>query len=56
MPDGVSPRRASCGEPKPSSLVATALQRYLNRLSDYLFVLGRYATVREGLEEETYKP
>ena len=33
-----------------------ALQRYLNRLSDYLFVLGRYATVREGLEEETYKP
>lgn len=32
------------------------LQRYLNRLSDYLFALGRFAVVREGLQEDVYQP
>ena len=30
------------------------IQRYLNRLSDYLFVLSRYAVVSAGQEEDLY--
>lgn len=30
------------------------IQRYLNRLSDYLFVLGRYAVVAVGQKEDLY--
>ena len=30
------------------------IQRYLNRLSDYLFVLGRHAVVMKGLAEDLY--
>ena len=34
--------------------VEPALKHYLNRLSDYLFVLGREAVVAEGKEEDLY--
>ena len=30
------------------------IQRYLNRLSDYLFVLGRHAVVAKGQPEDLY--
>ena len=30
------------------------IQRYLNRLSDYLFVLSRYAVVSSGNTEDLY--
>jgi cob(I)alamin adenosyltransferase len=30
--------------------------QYLNRLSDYLFVLGRYVAMVEGVEEVSWKP
>lgn len=30
------------------------IQRYLNRLSDYLFVLGRHAVVAKGQQEDLY--
>ena len=34
--------------------VDAILLRYLNRLSDYLFVLARYAVVSEGRQEDLY--
>ena len=34
--------------------VDATLLRYLNRLSDYLFVLARYAVVSEGQQEDLY--
>ena len=34
--------------------VDPTLMRYLNRLSDYLFVLARFAVVAEGKEEDLY--
>lgn len=34
--------------------VDDVLLRYLNRLSDYLFVLGRYAVVSEEAQEDLY--
>jgi cob(I)alamin adenosyltransferase len=30
--------------------------QYINRLSDYLFVLGRYTAKRQGIEEVSWKP
>ena len=33
----------------------SSVMRYLNRLSDYLFVAARYSARREGKEEVTYK-
>lgn len=30
--------------------------QYLNRLSDYLFVLGRYVAKEQGIEEVSWKP
>lgn len=34
--------------------VDEVIQRYLNRLSDYLFVLGRHAVVSKGQAEDLY--
>ena len=34
--------------------VDDTIRRYLNRLSDYLFVLARYAVVSDGKQEELY--
>lgn len=34
--------------------VDETILRYLNRLSDYLFVLARYAVVSEGMPEDLY--
>ncbi|MBP3762276.1 MAG: cob(I)yrinic acid a,c-diamide adenosyltransferase [Bacteroidales bacterium] len=36
--------------------VDEVLMRYLNRLSDYLFVLGRHAVVAQGGTEDVYNP
>ena len=36
------------------SHIDVMLMRYLNRLSDYLFVLGRWAVVSEGKPEDLY--
>lgn len=36
------------------SHVDTVLMRYLNRLSDYLFVLGRWTIVSNGIPEDVY--
>lgn len=36
--------------------VDEAIVRYLNRLSDYLFVLGRMISMEQGAEEVTWKP
>jgi cob(I)alamin adenosyltransferase len=30
--------------------------QYINRLSDYLFVLGRYKAMKQGVEEVSWKP
>jgi len=43
-------RRVVVLEVKPSSVLC-----YLNRLSDFLFVAARYAAMKEGREEITYK-
>lgn len=34
--------------------IEDVLMRYLNRLSDYLFVLARYAVVADGKQEDLY--
>jgi cob(I)alamin adenosyltransferase len=36
--------------------VSEIIVRYLNRLSDYLFVLGRLMALELGVEEVTWKP
>ena len=38
------------------SPVETIVIQYLNRLSDYLFVLSRYAALKLGAEEIPWKP
>ena len=36
--------------------ITPVIQRYLNRLSDYLFVLSRYVVVAAGKQEDLYIP
>jgi cob(I)alamin adenosyltransferase len=36
--------------------VESILIKYVNRLSDYLFMLSRYMTVKLGTEEIPWKP
>jgi cob(I)alamin adenosyltransferase len=36
--------------------IAPLIIKYLNRLSDYLFVLARYAALKTGAEEIPWKP
>lgn len=36
-------------------MITDFLFSFLNRLSDYLFTLARYASMKEGIEEKVYK-
>ena len=48
------PNRGNYGDQSNSTQTYETIQRYLNRLSDYLFVLGRHAVVAKGQQEDLY--
>ena len=49
-------RSGASGDPNHrEAKIDDVILRYLNRLSDYLFVLGRYAVVANGQKEDLYE-